>query len=113
MPDNKTAAPTGIGSGRIGSNSGPIVEHRQAARKWQRVLRAILEGPKTTRDLERAPVFDHVGHSTAAELRKMGIRLVTEIVEIPGYAGEPARVARYSVAPECRERASRLVGEGA
>ena len=84
MPDIKTAAPTGIGSGRISSNSGAIVEHRQAARKWQRVLRAILEGPKTTRDLERAPVFDHVAHSTAAELRKMGIRLVTEIVEIPG-----------------------------
>ena len=110
MSDRGGAAPTGIGSGHQISNEQVNSTGLRVPLKWQRVLRALVEGPKTTRELERPPVFDHVGHSTAAELRKMGIRLETEIVRIDGYAGEPARVARYTIAPESRDFAVRLLG---
>ena len=83
-----------------------------AARKWQRVLRALLDGPRTTRQLEREPVFDHCAHSTASELRKKGLPIVTEMIEVSGYAGEPARIARYSLDPTGRERALKLLGHG-
>lgn len=78
------------------------------APKWMRVLRALVDGPRTSRQLERE-AFDHVPHSTASELRKKGIVLETEIVTIAGYAGCSARVARYSIAPESRGRAERLL----
>jgi hypothetical protein len=87
-----------------------IEPQRLAARKkWKRFLQAIYESPKTSRELELAPVFDHCAHSTASELRKKGIGIDTEIVEIRGYAGEPARIARYSLAAESRERARAIL----
>lgn len=81
-------------------------------RKWQRWLAAVLESAKTSRELELAPVFDHCAHSTAAEVRKKGISVVAEIVEIRGYCGQPARIARYSIAPESVEAAKRLLAGG-
>lgn len=82
----------------------------RAAHKWERVLRELLKGPRTSRELECEPAFDHVAHSTAAELRKKGIGLDTEIIEISGYAGLPARIARYSLTPSGREYAIKLLG---
>ncbi len=92
--------------GKGGGMSAPI------PRKWARVLTALLDGPRTTRQLEREPVFDHCAHSTASELRKKGLPILTEMIEVPGYAGEPARIARYSLDPTGRERALRLLGHG-
>ena len=111
MRDKGGAVPTGIGSGRQASKVHENCTVPQVQSKWRRVLRALIAGPKTTRDLERPPVFDHVGHSTAAELRKMGIQIETEIVRIAGYAGEPTRVARYTLSPESRDLAMCLLGE--
>jgi hypothetical protein len=106
---NEGAASTPIEDGLIPQHSATKSIHRHTARKWQRWLAAVLESPKTTRELEKAPVFDHVAHSTASEVRKMGIEVVTEMVTIRGYAGEPARVARYSIAEASRVRATRLL----
>ena len=110
MSESKVAAPSGIGNGLVPQHSTTQSSQPRTARKWQRWLKAVLESPKTSRDLEKAPVFDHVAHSTASEVRKMGIKVITEMVEIRGYAGEGARVARYSIAPEARDRAIRLLG---
>jgi hypothetical protein len=110
MGSKEGAAPTGIGSGSTPqrtTKSSP----RKIARKWQRWVWAVLESPKTSRELELAPVFDHVAHSTASEVRKMGINVITEMVTIGGYGGEPARVARYSIAADSVERARLLAGE--
>lgn len=82
----------------------------QAAYKWERELRELLKGPRTSRELEREPVFDHCAHSTISELRKKGVDIDTEIVEIPGYAGLPARIARYTLTPSGRDRAMKLLG---
>lgn len=109
MADSEVAAPTGIGNGLSLQERTIKSRHRRTARKWQRWLTSVLESPKTSRELEQAPVFDHVAHSTASDVRKMGINVITEMVTIPGYAGEPARVARYSIAPDSRGKALSLL----
>ena len=81
-----------------------------ARKKWKRFLQAIYESPMTTRELECSPVFDHCAHSTAAEIRKKGIVINTEIIKIDGYAGEAAYIPKYSLAPESRERAREMLG---
>lgn len=98
-------------AGRVGFQIMAIVTPKPAP-KWMRVLRALLQAPHTSRQLEEPPVFDHVAHSTAAELRKKGVRLEVEIVEIVGYAGCSARVARYSIAEESRQHAEWLLAGG-
>jgi hypothetical protein len=94
------------------TSTGDTVHHirRTAARKWQRVLRALLAGPRTSRELERDPVYDHCAHSTVAELRAKGVDIDTQIVEISGYAGLPARIARYTLTEAGRDRALQLLG---
>lgn len=78
--------------------------------KRLRLLAAILEGPKTSFELERAPVWDHCANSTVSELRKAGIKILTEMVTVSGYRGEAARIARYSVAPESLTKAQHMLG---
>ena len=90
---------------QIDSRSQTRFARQFAAHKWQRVLRALADRPHTSRELERDPVFDHCAHSTVAELRKRGIAIDTDMVEVAGYAGLPARVARYSLTAEGREAA--------
>jgi hypothetical protein len=77
--------------------------------QWKRGLRALLEGPLTTRQMAAAPVFAHAGHSLAAELRKKGLNIETEMVEVVGYGGCSARIARYALASDSRELAERLL----
>lgn len=110
------AATPGSVTGLSTSNSVASIPVDNAARKRrlppkiQRVAWALLDGPKTSRQLEAAPVFDHVAHSTLAELRSKGVEVVTEMVEVPGYAGLPVRVARYSLTDAGRRRVVELFG---
>ena len=101
----KGGSGTGVGSSaasQVNIGNQISVACQAAAHKYQRVLRALLERPHTSRELEREPVFDHCAHSTVAELRKRGIAIDTNMVEILGYAGLPARVARYTLTDEGR-----------
>jgi hypothetical protein len=75
------------------------------APKIARVLEALLQRPHTSRELELPPVFDHVAHSTAADLRSLGVELTTERIAIPGFGGQPAHVARYSISEAAKPRA--------
>lgn len=77
--------------------------------KRERVLAALIERPHTSRELEQAPVFDHVAHSTAAELRGLGVAIAAERVELRGYAGRPAYVARYSIRADTLDHARGLL----
>lgn len=113
-PTNEKAAPVAPGRGHFSNNTSPAnsaQQHtaRKPTLKWKRFLAAVLESPKTSRELELAPVYDHVAHSTASEIRKKGIDLNTEIVTILGYGGEPSRIARYSIAPASRSKAVSLL----
>ena len=84
----------------------------KATPKKVRLLTALLEGPKTSFELEKAPIFDHCANSTVSELRKAGVEILTEMISVPGYGGEPARIARYSLTPKARDRALTIVEEG-
>lgn len=77
--------------------------------KWCRVLRALLEGPHTSFELEKAPVFDHSPNSTVSELRKRGLDTHSVPVVVPGYGGAPTRIAEYSLDPSSRSRAEALL----
>ena len=79
------------------------------APKWKRVAQALLDGPRTSRELEGDPVFDHVAHSTIARLRGLGIEISTTMVEIRAFADLPARIAKYSLTTVGRETARRLL----
>ena len=65
----------------------------KAIPKKIRLVEAIYESPKTSFELEKHPTYDHCPNSTVSELRKAGIEIHTEMVTIPGYGGEPARIA--------------------
>lgn len=80
----------------------PTAGKVRAPAKIERVLAALLEAPRTSRELQEFPVCDHVAHSTAHDLRRREISIVAERVEIRGYQGEPCWVARYSIPPEGR-----------
>lgn len=86
----------------------PIAAHKPTPKRI-RTLAAIVAGPATSFQLEQAPVFDHCANSTVSELRKAGIEILTEMVTVSGYAGEPARIARYSIAETSRQRALQLI----
>ena len=79
--------------------------------KIRRVLRALLQRPHTSRDLELAPVSDHCSHSTVSDLRAEGVEIETERVTVPGYAGQPAHVARWEIPAHAREHALQLLHE--
>lgn len=82
-----------------------------AERKWRRVLRALVERPSLHRfDAERDPaIADHVLPSTITDLQRKGLRIDRELVELPGYGGCVAHVARYSLDDENRARARQLL----
>lgn len=81
----------------------------KATPKKIRLITALLEGAKTSFELEKHPTYDHCPNSTVSELRKAGLAIHTEMTVVPGYGGEPARIARYSIAPESRGKALKLV----
>jgi hypothetical protein len=68
----------------------------------------LLRGPHTSFELEEF-AHDHVPSSTIAELRRDGLRIHSELVAVPGYAGEKAHVARYTLDPSSRDLAIRLM----
>jgi hypothetical protein len=81
----------------------------KATPKKIRLVEAIYDSPKTSFELEKHPTYDHCPNSTVSELRKAGIEIHTEMVTVPGYGGEPARIARYSLDPKSRERVRRMI----
>lgn len=78
--------------------------------KQRRVVEALLVGPLTTFQAEKAPVFDHCLPSTISELRKTGFSISARMITVAGYSGLPARIAEYTLASECRDRAAKWIG---
>jgi hypothetical protein len=83
--------------------------HKSTPKKI-RLLTALVDGPKNSFQLEKHPTYDHCPNSTVSELRKAGVEILTEMVSVPGYGGEPARIARYSLTPKSRDRALQMIG---
>lgn len=80
------------------------------ALKYKRVLRALLAGPLHRFEAEKFPVSDHCLPTTISELKKRGFNIHSQLIRLPGYGGQGAHVAQYSLAPESRALALSLVG---
>lgn len=116
MSENKLAAPTGIESGHriitTASNSPRTRYAHKPPLKWERTLGALLEGPKNSFELEKAPVFDHCPNSTVSELKKRhGLIIITIMIRVPGYANEGAMIAEYHLDARSHAHARQLLGE--
>jgi hypothetical protein len=87
-------------------------------RKWRRTLREILarSGYEDARHwlnrfLAEQLCRDHTLPSTVSELeRTKGLRFERKEIEVSGYAGEPARLTAYRLAPESVAHARELLG---
>lgn len=77
--------------------------------KIERVLAALIERPHTSRELDLAPTYDHCSHSTVADLRAEGVEIETQRVSVPGYAGQPAHVALWSIPDQVKPRAREIL----
>lgn len=80
-------------------------------RKWRRVLAHLLRGDRLDRFTAERELRDHVLPSTVAELQGKGLRVERELVEMPGYQGQPVRCAKYWLAVESMQRARELLGQ--
>lgn len=107
----QNAAPPGSLSGEP---RGQRQENGNSARvtrppsKRQRVIHALLRGPQTSFDLERV-AHDHCSPSTISELRQDGLVIYSQLVPVPGFGGQPAHVAQYTLAAESRDLAIELM----
>lgn len=80
--------------------------------KRARVIRLLLERRTANRFEIEALARDHVPNSTIAELRAAGLEITSRIVEVPGYGGQVARIAEYTLPDHARSRAREMI-EGA
>lgn len=105
-------ADTGLGTSGSGKRSTPRPEA-----KWRRTLREILSrslSPDPQAWLHRFAAEsicrDHTLPSTVSELQSdKGLSFERHEVTVAGYAGEPARVMAYRLAPESIQRAITLL----
>lgn len=81
--------------------------------KWRRILAELAAGRKLTR-FDAEHLGDHVLPATVHAIeRATGLKIEREYVTVPGWAGCPAHVARYSLSPVNREKALAFLGGGA
>lgn len=79
--------------------------------KQARVLRCLIERPHTSFELERS-AFDHCPNSTISELKKRGLVIHSEMVEVTGYAGVATRIAKYTLDESSRVKAIAMWAAG-
>lgn len=110
-PGGAAGNSTAPGLERTDSNG--RVPRTETALKRHRVLRALLAGPLTTFQAEKAPVFDHCLPSSISELRnKDRVGIVSTRITVPGYGGHPAHIARYELTEAGRVTAEKMLGAG-
>jgi len=104
----KEKSPALGGSSGPGSATSTSTNFAPAPRKWQRVLRAFINGASLNRfDAERK-LGDHTLPSTVAALQARGITIARRAEVVRGYAGCATRVMRYAIDRQ-RENIARAV----
>lgn len=80
-------------------------------KKWQRVLKALLEGNSFNRFEAERQLNDHCLHSTVSTLQSFGVTIFRETETVRGWQGIPTRVRRYWIdrSPENTKRANELL----
>ena len=64
-------------------------------KKWQRVLKAFLEGKSYNRFEAERQLNDHCLHSTVSTLQSFGVTIIRVTETVKGWQGLPTRVCRY------------------
>jgi hypothetical protein len=77
--------------------------------KWRRVLAAMAHGKSFNRFEVERELSDHCLHTTVSGLQARGIVIRRADEVVPGFAGMPTHVKRYTIAPESLERARELL----
>jgi len=72
--------------------------------KFSRVLAYLVTGRSLNRFEAERRLHDHCLHSTVARIQGYGVRVDRHTEVVPGFGGNPTRVARYRIADE-EERA--------
>lgn len=85
-------------------------DHSATPRKWQRVLRAFVDGRSLNRWEAARELRDWCLHSTVSELQGRGVKILRREEKVPGAFG-PVRCCRYWIAPEALQRARELLGD--
>ncbi len=108
---NKTApalaGAKGPGNTKISSRQKCNTE--RPPKKWQRVLRGMLNGRTYNRFEAERELHDHCLHSTVSALQSMGVTIHRRAETVPGFAGCMTVVTRYWLAPESHQMALELL----
>ena len=64
-------------------------------KKWQRVLKAFLDGKSFNRFEAERQLNDHCLHTTVSTLQSFGVTIFREYETVSGWQGIPTRVCRY------------------
>jgi hypothetical protein len=78
-------------------------------RKWQRVLRALLDGRTLNRFQAARELRDWCLNTTVSQLEQRGLKIDRRDETVPGAFG-PVHCCRYRLADDSRERARQLLG---
>lgn len=110
-PEKGPASGSDAGAGRTQQSiGGESFAHGETALKKHRVIRALLAGPLHRFQAERFPISDHALPSTISELRRDGLDIDARRITVAGYGGKAAHLAEYTLAPESRSKAIRMLG---
>lgn len=119
IPANKSALSTANAQGRDSSNQTCTTNSAQSrsahklklGTKQFRVVDRLIVGPLHRFEAERYPVSDHCLPSTISELQKRyKLSFDVEMIRLPGYGGQGARVAQYTLTKNSLGKAMVLVG---
>jgi len=107
------SAPNGNGALGGAVSAAEVLQgsHKPSAtpRKWQRVLRAFVDGRSLNRWEAARELRDWCLHSTVSELQDRGVRILRKEEKVPGHFG-PVRCCRYWLDPESLQHAQTLLG---
>lgn len=109
---NSATSPTTKANSTANLSPTTNARNSQIPTKRARLLYALLDGPKDSFELERAPVHDHCANSTVSELKKAGVNIAAQMIEVAGFAGITTRIARYSLTESGRVAAVKFLGRG-
>lgn len=80
-------------------------------RKWQRVLKALLEGRSLNRFEAARELRDWCLNTTISQLERRGVIILRHDESVPGAFGD-VHCCRYWLSPHSAQRAAELLGPG-
>ena len=103
----KSPVLAGDGADERKQTSGATLAHGQT--KIKRILAELANGRSLNR-FEAERLGDHCLNSTIAKIEARGIQVARRDEAVPGFGGHVARVCRYRLDDENRERAKKFLG---